>query len=248
MDLQKIVESEGMEGVEKRLLNLDSEFRFKCRRCGKCCRNQREVMFTARDLYHIARKLEITTQTVINQYAEVYIGPKSRFPLVNMVPSGHGGTCPLQDREGHCTVHDCKPAVCALYPLGRVLLNAVPGEPLTSDADLRVRYILQEHTCGSAKRGHTVRSWLEKSGIMDEDQFFLDWNRVTLLVGETARRLEEARDIKAVRRLWRQAYRLLYIAYDTEEAFSPQFERNSQELKAFCIEMRKDIQEDLHDI
>ena len=248
MDLQKIAESEGMEGVERRLLDLDSEFRFKCRRCGKCCRNQREVMFTARDLYHIARKLRTTTKTVINRYAEVYIGPKSRFPLVNMVPSGRGGTCPLQDREGRCTVHDSKPAVCALYPLGRVLLNAVPGEPLTSDADLRVRYILQEHTCGSAKRVHTVRSWLEKSGIMDEDQFFLDWNRITLLVGETARGMEAGRNREAVRRLWRQAYRLLYIDYDTAEELSQQFERNSRELKNFCIELRKDIQTELSDI
>lgn len=154
----------------------------------------------------------------------------------------------MLDREGRCTVHDCKPTVCALYPLGRVLLNAISNEPLESDADLRVRYILQEHTCGSAKRVHTVRSWLEKSGIMDEDQFFLDWNRITLLVGETARGLEAGQDREAVRRLWRQAYRLLYIDYDTAETFSPQFERNSQKLKAFCIEMQKDIQEELSDI
>ena len=248
MDLKKIVESEGMAGGERRLLDLDSEFRFKCRRCGKCCRNQREVMFTARDLYHIACKLEITTQTVINRYARVYIGPNSRIPVVNMVPNGRGGSCPMLDREGRCTVHDCKPTVCALYPLGRVLLNAISNEPLESDADLRVRYILQEHTCGSAKRVHTVRSWLEKSGIMDEDQFFLDWNRITLLVGEPARGLEAGQDREAVRRLWRQAYRLLYIDYDTAETFSPQFERNSQKLKAFCIEMQKDIQEELSDI
>lgn len=248
MDLQKIVESEGMEGVERHLMNLGSEFRFKCGRCGKCCRNQREVLFTARDLHHIAHKLEITTQTVINQYTRVYIGQSSRVPLVNMIPNGHKGACPLLDEAGHCTVHDCKPVVCALYPLGRVLLNAVPGEPLTSDADLRVRYILQEHTCGSAKKVHTVRSWLEKSGIMDEDKFFLDWNRITLLVGETARGLGAGRNREALRKLWRQAYRLLYIDYDTAEAFSPQFERNSQKLKAFCIEMQKDIQEELSDI
>lgn len=83
---------------------------------------------------------------------------------------------------------------------------------------------------------------------MDEDKFFLDWNRITLLVGETARGLGAGRNREAVRKLWRQAYRLLYIDYDTAEAFSPQFERNSQKLKAFCIEMQKDIQEELSDI
>lgn len=243
MDLQKIVENEGMEGVERHLMNLDSEFRFKCRRCGKCCRNQREVLFTARDLYNIASKLEITTQTVIKRYAEVYIGPNSMIPLVNMVPKGRGASCPLLDEAGHCTVHDCKPTVCALYPLGRVLLNAAPGEPLTPDEALRVRYILQEHDCGSAKKTQTVRGWLEKFGILEEDRFFLDWNRVALLVGETARILNVEGNIERLRRLWKQAYQLLYIDYDPKEAFSPQFEKNNLQIRSICTEMQRNIRE-----
>ena len=38
MDIFKMMQTgEGIEHLEEHLLNLDSEFRFKCRRCGKCC-------------------------------------------------------------------------------------------------------------------------------------------------------------------------------------------------------------------
>ena len=38
MDLYNMLQTgEGIEHLEEHLLDLDSEFRFKCRRCGKCC-------------------------------------------------------------------------------------------------------------------------------------------------------------------------------------------------------------------
>ena len=40
MDIrERIANAKSPEEMEKYLLDLDSEFRFKCRRCGKCCKN-----------------------------------------------------------------------------------------------------------------------------------------------------------------------------------------------------------------
>lgn len=83
MDIRKQIE-QGMspEELEKNLLDLDSEFRFKCRRCGKCCKNQDTILFNTRDIYNIAKKLGKTTRQVIEECAEVYIGNSSRLPMV----------------------------------------------------------------------------------------------------------------------------------------------------------------------
>ena len=59
---------EGIEHLEEHLLNLDSEFRFKCRRCGKCCIHQETIIFNARDIYNIAKKKGMTVQEVVNAY------------------------------------------------------------------------------------------------------------------------------------------------------------------------------------
>ena len=56
MDIQKLMETgEGIEHLEENLLDLDSEFRFKCRRCGKCCIHQDTILLNTRDIFNIAK-------------------------------------------------------------------------------------------------------------------------------------------------------------------------------------------------
>ena len=58
MDIrERIANAKSPEEMEQYLLDLDSEFRFKCRRCGKCCKNQDTILFNARDIYNIAKKI-----------------------------------------------------------------------------------------------------------------------------------------------------------------------------------------------
>ena len=42
MDIRKLVAEGQTEEIERQLLDLDSEFHFKCRKCGKCCKHQLE--------------------------------------------------------------------------------------------------------------------------------------------------------------------------------------------------------------
>lgn len=79
MDIQKLMETgEGIEHLEENLLDLDSEFRFKCRRCGKCCIHQDTILLNTRDIFNIAKKQGRTMRDVIEAYTEVYIGRNSR--------------------------------------------------------------------------------------------------------------------------------------------------------------------------
>lgn len=114
MDIRKkLQESSDLEDLKQSLLDLDSEFRFKCRRCGKCCKNQDTIILNPRDIFRIARKQARTMSAVIDDYTEVYIGPDSRIPIVHLLPKGPKNTCPLLV-DGRCSVHDCKPGACAL--------------------------------------------------------------------------------------------------------------------------------------
>lgn len=96
MDIRALLkQGSSLEELEQSLLDLDSEFDFKCRHCGKCCKNQDTVLFTARDIYNIAKKLGKTTEYVIQECGEVSIGYSSRIPLVHMVPIDPQRRCPL---------------------------------------------------------------------------------------------------------------------------------------------------------
>ena len=86
MDIKKLAAEGRTEEIERQLLDLDSKFNFKCRKCGKCCKHQDTILFNTRDIFNIARKLQLTPAEVIEKYAETYIGSASKIPVVHMVP------------------------------------------------------------------------------------------------------------------------------------------------------------------
>ena len=225
MDFRKMMTTgEGIEELETNLLDLDFEFRFKCRRCVKCCIHQDMIIFNARDIFNIAKKKGMTMQQVVEAYTEVYIGRNSRIPIIHLLSNGPKGACPLLE-NGRCSVHDCKPTVCALFPLGRVALNSKDGQPLKEGETPEVKYILNDHSCGSAKKVNTVRSWLAKFGIPEQDEFYLLWNKVLMSLTPAVMKLEEEKVSEpALEMLWGAIYETLYLHYDTSQEFMPQFQ------------------------
>ena len=231
MDLYNMLQSgEGIEHLDNYLLDLDSEFRFKCRRCGKCCIHQETIIFNTRDIFNIAQKKGMTMREVMDAYTEVYIGRNSRIPIIHLLSNGPKGACPLLE-NGRCSVHDCKPTVCALFPLGRVALNSKDGQPLKEGETPEVKYILNDHSCGSAKKVNTVRSWLAKFGIPEQDEFYLLWNKVLMSLTPAVMKLEEEKVSEPVlEMLWGAIYETLYLHYDTSQEFMPQFQAVADKL------------------
>ena len=98
-----------------------------------------------------------------------------------MVPIGPQRRCPLLRDDGRCSVHDCKPTACALFPVGRVAsIEGVLDKNMEVTKDcVKVRYVLNDFNCGSAKRHNTCllytshKSIDEGSGKACTEQEFL---------------------------------------------------------------------------
>lgn len=243
MDIrEQLKQAKTPEEMKQYLLDLDSEFRFKCRRCGKCCKNQDTILFTPRDIFNIAKKLGAAPRQVIDLCAEVYIGRSSRIPLVHMVPVGPQRRCPLLLDDGRCRVHDCKPTVCALFPVGRVgVFDGIKDtDTKITRENISVRYILNDHDCGSAKRVNTIRGWLARFNIPEEDEFFIQWSLVTANLGAMIRKLEQRQcSEQTLNELWSHIYWMLYVDYDTKQDFMPQFEQAAEKLNMLCEMFRE---------
>lgn len=248
MDIDKMMRTgQGIEELENNLLNLDSEFRFKCRRCGKCCIHQDTILLNARDIFNIAKKEGRTMRDVVESYTEVYIGKHSRIPVVHLISNGPKDACPLL-KDGRCSVHECKPTVCALYPLGRVSKFNAESKPFDMDAEIEIGYIINEFTCGSAKRVNTVRSWLARFGIPERDEFYILWSRLTFSLGYTVREMEKRNAPEgALNTIWNTIFTALYLEYDMEQDFMPQFTDRAEKLIEVCKSLCKALEEGLLD-
>lgn len=231
IDIKKLMQTgEGIEELEKNLMDLDASFRFKCRKCGKCCKNQDMVLLTPNDIFKIAKKQGKPIQTVINDCAEIYIGPQSKVPLVHLLMKGPKNACPFLGTDNRCSIHDSKPIICALYPLGRVFVNREPGAPISGTSETMVRYIFNG-SCGSGKKVHTVRDWLTSFGIRETDEFFLLWTKAITELGMQIRDLlEKGIPEKYLQPLWNAMFFKLFLDYDLSQEFFPQFERNANKL------------------
>jgi len=216
------------DNLDNITINLDDTFQFRCDQCGKCCINREDILMSPLDMYNAAKALNMTIPEFFDRYCESYVGPSSRLPLVRLLPRGPLKKCPLL-KDKKCSIHTSKPTVCAIFPLGRYLefeANDLSKSLNTDD----IRYIFQAPVCGMTDVTHTVREWLEISGIPIEDNYFIMRQQLASQLGDIIRKVENiARpDIMIV--IWNMTFSILYLGYDTSREFLPQFERTYKEL------------------
>jgi len=216
-----------IENFEKYSIGLDDVFAFKCRSCGKCCRNREDILLNSRDVYNIATALKLTHEQVISKYGEVYIGRDSRIPIVRLLPKGTNKVCPLL-AGNRCSVHSLKPAVCALFPIGRVVASEEAPVDMGLGSPNEINYIFNCATCGSRKKKQTVRAWLDGFSIPIDDHFFIRWNEAVFRLMATVRQYEGKEGItgRAMEMMWGGIFSALYTDYDVGKDFFPQFEAN----------------------
>lgn len=107
-----------VDNFDSMKIGVDEPFRFHCTMCGKCCINREDILLTPRDIYCMAKELQISPEELFKRYCETYIGHDSCIPIVRLKPRGSIKRCPLlKDRK--CSVHKAKPGVCAMFPIGR---------------------------------------------------------------------------------------------------------------------------------
>ena len=104
-------------------IGLDETFKFHCTMCGKCCIHREDILLSPKDIYNMAKELNLSAEDLFKQYCEVYIGPDSKVPIVRLKPRGSVKRCPLL-KNRKCIVHKAKPTVCAMFPIGRCIVAA----------------------------------------------------------------------------------------------------------------------------
>lgn len=224
------------EHLEEMLIGPDEKFRFHCTQCGKCCINREDILLNPKDLYNIAATLSISQEEAVKQYCETYMGGTSRLPIVRLRPQGSIKRCPLlKDRK--CMVHKAKPTVCAMYPLGRCLAISQDTMSRIETAELKPQFILNEVDCGDNAEEHTVREWLESFGIPVEDQYYIRWQRIAMLASKVIKSVEGSWTPHGLNMLLTLIYNVLYLGYDMDKEFEPQFEERAEELRTILVKI-----------
>lgn len=215
------------DNLDKLRIGVDEPFRFHCTMCGKCCYHREDILLNPKDVYNVSKELGLPPQEMIEQYCETYIGGDSRMLIVRLKPRGSVQRCPLL-KNHKCSVHKAKPAVCAMFPIGRCLkMDEAGKKDITTDDIL---YIFQDPGCGDTEETHTVREWLGSFGMSAEDGFFIEWQKVVMELCTLFRKVEKMLSPDTMMMVWQSAYVGLYLHYDMAVNFMPQFRENAKEV------------------
>lgn len=200
-----------------RPVEFSDRIRFRCRRCGSCCRHVKgSVILESIDAYRLAKHMGIGVNQVFERYAEPFLLNESGYPIFALKVKGNQSECIFL--EGcKCTVRSARPRVCRLYPLWI--------EPTDENGGIACNYCSEcrYHSHGSLVR---VKDWINKN-VTEEDRTYCSEDYRTIVA--LAPMLQEARRRGVpVERIQRELLFFRYFCYETDRPFMEQFRSNNR--------------------
>ena len=215
--------------LESMTIGLDDTFKFHCDQCGKCCTHREDIILSPMDIFKMAKELKMTPVEFYHEYCVFNIGEHTRMPIVRLASEGKDTHCVLL-KNHRCSVHKVKPAVCAMFPLGRYMSFEKDDYNAESIDTSKVKYLLQPPECGDESETHTVREWLNGFDIKLEDEAFVQWQKAISRFSNKFKELEKKQDMLTMMEIWFVVRVSLYLQYDTSKGFLPQFNYNVENL------------------
>ena len=136
-----------------------------CKNCSWCCEDMCDSIFL--DPYDIYSLCQGTGK----EYTELIDGAYLEIGLHKLISMPHikdrGNGCGFLTEHKRCSIHDFRPGICRLFPLGRYY------------HDDTFSYILQTRGCKAEVRDEVkVRDWLEIKDLERYEEYMLKWHAV----------------------------------------------------------------------
>lgn len=148
-----------------------------CGGCSDCCRGMgKSVILDPYDVYRLETGLGRGFEALLQEgAAELNVVDGCILPNLSM--SGQEEACVFLDGHGRCGIHEFRPGICRLFPLGRYY----------QDGDYK--YILQIHECSAGNRSKVkVSKWIDTPQQEKYHEFICRWhsllNELEALVGD----------------------------------------------------------------
>lgn len=190
-----------------------------CNGCSDCCRGMgNSVVLDPYDVYRLQMGLG-KGLGVLMEEGKVELNVVDGCILPNLKMAGQEEACAFLDELGRCGIHEFRPGICRLFPLGRYYEN---GD---------FKYMLQVHECSVGNRSKVkVSKWIDTPQQEKNHEFVCRWhyflNDLEALVGNC----ENEALAKRINMALLQIYYL--TEYDIGRDFYEQFDRRYEQFTA----------------
>lgn len=188
-----------------------------CEGCSACCRGMGEsIVLTPLDLYRLEAGLSCSFGELLIDRIELNL--QDGLILPNLKMRDKDEACVFLDENGRCAVHEIRPDICRLFPLGRFYEEG------------GFHYFLQVHECEKKNRMKIkVKKWLNIPELPRHEKYIQVWHDYLKETGEAldANGGEETR-----REVTTRLLKIFYIRpYNKNKDFYEQFYERFEEEK-----------------
>lgn len=187
-----------------------------CKGCSSCCRDMGDsILLDPYDIFQLGKSGKRIEALFGSGVLSLTVWEGMILPHLQMNEAT--GACSFLSPEGRCGIHDCRPGICRLFPLGR------------NFSDGKMNYFLLEDACENRSRSKIrVSRWLGVEPADAYHEFVLEWHEFRRGMVEL---LSEAGDDQA-KQLNLYLLRTFFLTpYDTDADFYAQFARRAARIR-----------------
>lgn len=182
-----------------------------CKGCHACCENMGDsVILDPLDIYNLVRGTKKEASILLTGPLKLTVCDGLIMPCLNMDEAGGKESCRFLDEKGRCSIHEYRPGICRIFPLGRVYDG------------VDFKYFLQTGECTNGTRSKIkVKKWIDAPKLSENQQFIADWHYHIRGLQEKIKTLTDEKEIKNISMTMLMKYYL--TPYDINADFYSQF-------------------------
>lgn len=188
-----------------------------CEGCFDCCCGMGEsILLDPYDVWRLTGALGKSFDQLLLEHVELHVVDGVILPNLRM--AGKRNCCTFLNEAGRCSIHECRPGICRLFPLGRFYEGG------------SFRYFLQTKECRRGNRSKIkVKKWIDTPDIRRNERFILAWHDFVAGLQEV---LTSQPDMEKAKKLNLYVLETFFFkGWKAEKDFYAQFEERLEEAK-----------------
>ena len=134
-----------------------------CKGCSECCHGMgNSIVLDPYDIYQLGKGLNCSFRKLLEEKLELTVIDGVVLPCIKMHEPLE--QCGFLDDRGRCSIHEFRPGICRLFPLGRYYEEG------------RMFYILQTGECSANRTKVKVEKWLGLPSLPQYEEYICDWH------------------------------------------------------------------------
>ena len=188
----------------------------QCQGCFACCCGMgTSIVLDPLDVHKLTTYLNTSMERLLSGALELNVVDGIILPNLSM--KGKKEACSFLNSEGRCSIHEARPGICRLFPLGRVYDNQT------------FYYFLQVKECEKNCTKVKVKKWLDIPDLKAYEEYINTWH---YFLKELMQRMQEKNQDEFTKQVSMYVLQTFYLKpFLQGEDFYTQFYRRIQKAK-----------------